>query len=132
MEIKTRGMRITLQSLDRNYQIDLDRGYTQSGPHRDDFSFDNLAFPSVDKNLANWGSRGQQRLAVLALRLAQINFIETSSHDTPVLLLDDIFSELDSIHQHLVVSLCHQYQTIFTSSDDLSLNILPSANVIRL
>jgi DNA replication and repair protein RecF len=123
---------VSTENLLRNYQLDLVRGHTQSGPHRDDFSFDSLSFPSVDKNLANWGSRGQQRLAVLALRLAQVNFIKSVGGDTPVLLLDDIFSELDSQHQHLVVSLCQHYQTIFTSSEESSLKILPDANIIRL
>jgi DNA replication and repair protein RecF len=123
---------LTPERLINNFQFDLSRGYTQAGPHRDDFSFDNSIFATDDKKLANWGSRGQQRLAVLALRLAQIDFIETKSLDLPVLLLDDIFSELDSAHQHLVVSLCQHYQTIFTSSDDSSLTILPEANVIRL
>ncbi len=120
------------QSLGKNYQLDLARGYTQTGNHRDDFSFDSLLFPGFDKNLANWGSRGQQRLAVLALRLAQIYFIKTSQNQTPVLLLDDIFSELDSDHQKLVVSICQNYQTIFTSTDSFVISLLPNAKIIKL
>ena len=118
--------------LKNNYQIDLNRGYTQIGPHRDDFSLDNSIFGASDKNLAFWGSRGQQRLAVLALRLAQINFLEETYHDKPILLLDDIFSELDLEHQQLVVKVCQKYQTIFTSSEPDSINILGNAKIIQL
>lgn len=112
---------LSLEKLENNYSLDLARGHTQSGAHRDDFSFDNNIFPGDNKDLANWGSRGQQRLAVLALRLGQIDYLETTSKFRPVLLLDDIFSELDSEHQKLVTSICHRYQTIFTSSDPESI-----------
>ncbi|MBU3935491.1 DNA replication and repair protein RecF, partial [Patescibacteria group bacterium] len=76
---------LTLAILKKNYTRDLAKGYTQSGNHRDDFSFDSLIFPGLDKNLANWGSRGQQRLSVLALRLAQITFIKHLQKQNPVL-----------------------------------------------
>lgn len=118
--------------LEKNYQLDLHRGCTQIGIHRDDFSFNNNTFSTEDKNLAFWGSRGQQRLAVLAVRLAQINYLEKTYNDKPVLLLDDIFSELDPDHQKLVVSLCQNYQTIFTAAEPESINILSTAKVIQL
>jgi len=118
--------------LDKNYRTDLARGYTQTGNHRDDFSFDSQSFPGSDKNLANWGSRGQQRLAVLALRLAQIDFIKTSQKQIPVLLLDDIFSELDNDHQKLVTNVCRNYQTIFTSAEPDTGKLLPGAKIINL
>ena len=119
--------------LDSNYNLDLIKGHTKAGCHRDDFSFDNLAFPSSDKDLANWGSRGQQRLAVLALRLAQIHFIKTTG-DLPILLLDDIFSELDLDHRRLIAKIIDGYQTIFTSADsaqDLT-NFISFSQVITL
>jgi len=120
------------EKLKKNYPIDLKRGYTQFGIHRDDFSFDNNIFSTPDKNLAFWGSRGQQRLAVLALRLAQINFLEENYYDKPILLLDDIFSELDLEHQQLVVKVCHKYQTIFTTAEPESADILPDAKIIKI
>jgi DNA replication and repair protein RecF len=120
------------ERLERIYALDLSRGYTQAGIHRDDFSMDNSIFPAEDKNLAFWGSRGQQRLAVLALRLAEINYLEEVYKDKPVLLLDDIFSELDPEHQQLVTKVCKNYQTIFTSSEPETLNILPESNIIKL
>lgn len=120
------------QRLEENYFSDLDRGYTQAGPHRDDFSLDNSAFSAVDKNLAFWGSRGQQRLATLGLRLAQIDYLETTYHHPPVLLLDDIFSELDPEHRELVVKICAKYQTIFTSTEKGTIGLLPHGQVLEL
>lgn len=118
--------------LKKTYELDLHRGHTQIGVHRDDFSFNNNDFLTEDKNLAFWGSRGQQRLAVLAIRLAQINYLENTYHDRPVLLLDDIFSELDPDHQKLVVPLCQNYQTIFTAAEPKSVKILSGSKIIQL
>ena len=120
------------EKLEKNYLFDLQRGCTHIGPHRDDFSFNNKSFSTDDKNLAFWGSRGQQRLAVLAIRLAQINYLEKNYRDKPVLLLDDIFSELDPDHQKIVVSLCKNYQTIITAAEPESVNILSTAKLIQL
>ncbi|MCX6726551.1 MAG: DNA replication and repair protein RecF, partial [Candidatus Shapirobacteria bacterium] len=85
---------ITADKINKLQNQEIAQGYTLVGPHRDDFSLDSLHFNTPDKNLAFWGSRGQQRLAVLALRLAQINYLEETYHELPILLLDDIFSEL--------------------------------------
>jgi len=123
---------LTEDRLEKNYSLDLQRGHTQIGVHRDDFSLNNNIFSTEDKNLAFWGSRGQQRLAVLAVRLAQINYLEKIYQDKPVLLLDDIFSELDPEHQKIVVSLCQNYQTIFTAAEPESANILSSAKLIQI
>lgn len=116
---------VTPEILENRFQLDLAIGYTQSGPHRDDFSFQNSIFSAPDKNLSFWGSRGQQRLAVLALRLAQINFLEETYKEKPILLLDDIFSELDPEHRQLVVNICRNYQTIFTSADSDTTSFFP-------
>jgi len=123
---------ISQERLDQNYQQELISGYTLSGPHRDDFSVNNNIFSAQDKNLAFWGSRGQQRLAVLAIRLAQINFLEEIYTQKPILLLDDIFSELDPEHQNLVISICQKYQTIITSADDFLIPKLPTAQIIKI
>jgi recombinational DNA repair ATPase RecF len=58
--------------------------------------------------------------------------LEITYQDKPILLLDDIFSELDSQHQQLVVKVCRQYQTIFTSAESDSLKILDTAKIIKL
>lgn len=123
---------VTEEKLNQIYELDLHRGCTQIGLHRDDFSLNNNSFSTDDKNLAFWGSRGQQRLAVLAIRLAQINYLEETYHDKPVLLLDDIFSELDNEHQQLVASVCQDYQTIFTAAEPEAHKLLPEAKIIQL
>ena len=123
---------LTTEKLDKNFDLDLRFGHTQAGLHRDDFSFDNSIFLSPDKNLAFWGSRGQQRLAVLALRLGQIDYLENNYSQKPILLLDDIFSELDASHRQLVVAICQKYQTIFTSAEPSVAPILPNSHLINL
>jgi len=91
---------------------------TLVGPHRDDLVFkfldNNL---KINKNLAVYGSRGEQRMAILWLKLAELDFIEESTGARPVLLLDDIFSELDHGHRKLVMSVVDKQQTILTTAD---------------
>lgn len=123
---------LTTSKLEAQAQAEITQGYTLSGVHRDDFSFRNSIFSVDDPNLAFWGSRGQQRLAVLALRLAQINYLETEYHDRPILLLDDIFSELDLNHRELVGNICQKYQTIFTSAEPETAQLLPDCHIINL
>lgn len=75
------------------------RGVTLIGPQRDDISF------LIDgHSLGAYGSRGQQRLGVVAFRLAQISVLESRTGDRPVLLLDDVFSELDTMHRDLLIT----------------------------
>ena len=85
---------------------------TLVGPHRDD-----MEFFIGDKSLSTYGSRGEQRLAILWLKLAEVSFIQQNSGDRPILLLDDIFSELDEPHKELVMDVIDKQQTIITSAD---------------
>ncbi|OGE31519.1 hypothetical protein A2631_00140 [Candidatus Daviesbacteria bacterium RIFCSPHIGHO2_01_FULL_44_29] len=80
------------------------------GPHRDDFGF----FLS-DRNLAQYGSRGETRTAVLDLKIAEASFIESKIGERPILLLDDVFSELDLKHREHVLDLVSFQQTIIAS-----------------
>ena len=123
---------LTAAKLEAQASAEIAQGYTLSGVHRDDFNFSNSIFSTTDTNLAFWGSRGQQRLAVLSLRLAQINYLEIEYHDKPVLLLDDIFSELDLNHRQLVGNICQKYQTIFTSAESETIQNLIGSHVINL
>ena len=132
LSLKYQPSILTLEKLNQNLNFDIQRGHTQFGPHRDDFIFEFSLFSNQDKNLAFWGSRGQQRLAVLAIKLAEIHFLLEFSGSRPVLLLDDIFSELDSDHQKLVTDICRNYQTIITSSDPQTRDIIPESNLIKL
>jgi DNA replication and repair protein RecF len=85
---------------------------TLIGPHKDDF---NVTLDGFD--IANFGSRGQQRSALLALKLSEIEFVEKIAGERPVLLLDDIFSELDDMHKQSVSNVIAEQQTIITSTE---------------
>lgn len=83
------------KSLDK----DMYRGYTGAGPHRDD-----IALELNGLELRTFGSQGQQRTAALSLKLSEIELIRSIRGENPVLLLDDVFSELDSSRQRLLLN----------------------------
>jgi DNA replication and repair protein RecF len=85
---------------------------TLVGPHRDDF-----IFFEGKRNLASYGSRGEQRMGILWLKMSELNFIEVKTEVRPTLLLDDIFSELDHEHRDIVIELAKKQQTIITTAD---------------
>jgi DNA replication and repair protein RecF len=89
---------------------------TLVGPHRDNFVV-HLEKNSRFVNVAVYGSRGEQRLSILWLKLAALAFFVETTGQKPVLLLDDIFSELDEDHQRLVMDVVGEYQTVITSAD---------------
>jgi len=91
-------------------------GTTLVGPHRDDFEIYQQN-GDKERDLATFGSRGEQRLVVLALKLVQLQYIKQETAEKPVLLLDDIFSELDHNHDKLVMQLIFGQQTIITTTD---------------
>ncbi|MCD7806496.1 MAG: DNA replication/repair protein RecF [Lachnospiraceae bacterium] len=88
---------------------DLRLKQTSVGPHKDDciFSIGNC-------DIRRFGSQGQQRTAALALKLSEIELVKKVSHDTPVLLLDDVLSELDSSRQNYLLDSIGEIQTIIT------------------
>lgn len=86
-------------------------GVTLVGPHRDD-----LRFLLDGVVIGAYGSRAQQRTAALALRLAETAFLNAANHDPPILLLDDILSELDEERRHAVLGLLHDAQQVFVTS----------------
>ena len=81
---------------------------TTVGPHRDDFSFMN---GNID--IRKFGSQGQQRTAALSLKLSEIELVKKIAKDTPILLLDDVLSELDSNRQNYLLNI-GDIQTIIT------------------
>lgn len=110
-------------------------GVTLVGPHRDDFSasmFDNTR--QVTHDIKFFGSRGQQRLTILQLKLLQLAFIENKLKERPTLLLDDIFSELDNEHIKLVLEFIQDQQTIITTThkEFVPEKVLSKASVIEL
>ncbi len=95
--------------LERVRKKDLKYCQTSIGPHRDDLSFQ---IGNVD--IRKYGSQGQQRTCALSLKLSEIELVKKSIHDTPVLLLDDVLSELDSNRQNYLLNSIHDIQTIIT------------------
>ena len=97
------------QKLAMNLDRDLVLKATGNGPHRDDISF----FVG-DKNLRLFGSQGQQRTAALSLKLAEIELVRKKIKESPVLLLDDVLSELDRNRQTYLLQSITDLQTIIT------------------
>ncbi len=90
-------------------QRDLKLCQTTVGPHRDD-----MLFSVNDKDIRKFGSQGQQRTSALSLKLSEIEIVKKSIHNTPVLLLDDVLSELDSNRQNYLLNSISDIQTIIT------------------
>ncbi len=82
---------------------------TTTGPHRDDINF---LVEGID--IRKYGSQGQQRTAALSVKLAEIQLVKQVIHDTPVLLLDDVLSELDSSRQTYLLKEIHDIQTLIS------------------
>lgn len=100
-------------NLDRLQQKEIERGVTVIGPHRDDIS---LLVNDID--IRKFGSQGQQRTTALALKMAELEFMKAEVGEYPILLLDDVFSELDKDRsKHLLKIIENKIQTFITSTD---------------
>ena len=102
---------------------------TSVGPHRDD-----LLFSIGEVDIRKFGSQGQQRTSALSLKLSEIELVKRSIHDTPVLLLDDVLSELDSSRQNYLLQSIHNIQTVITCTglDELIENNFSIDRVFRV
>ena len=112
-------------------------GVSLIGPHRDDFVFMAQTDGAEVRNLALFGSRGQQRIAVFELKLGEIGYFKDQTGDRPVLLLDDIFSELDGKRRQEVLTRIGEdlvEQVIFTATDEAHVGVenLRGMKVIKL
>ncbi|MBB6716733.1 DNA replication/repair protein RecF [Clostridium gasigenes] len=103
--------------LKQNRIKDIDRGVTSVGPHRDDFL---VLINNVDTKI--YGSQGQQRTAVLTIKFSSLKIIKELTGENPVLLLDDVLSELDFSRKKYILSTIGGLQTIITCTgiDDLT------------
>jgi DNA replication and repair protein RecF len=91
------------------------QGSCLRGPHRDD-----LEFVVNGVNMLTYGSRGQQRTAALATKLAELAFMRMSTGEEPILLLDDVFSELDHLRRDYLLSQIMQHSQVLLTSTDLA------------
>ena len=97
------------EMLRKNRERDIRFKSTSAGPHRDD-----LCFRVGDLDIRKFGSQGQQRTAALSLKLSEIELVKMLIHDTPILLLDDVLSELDKSRQNYLLDSIHDIQTVIT------------------
>lgn len=109
-------------------------GVTLVGPHRDDFIINLFDDPPAGGDIRYFGSRGQQRLVILQLKILESIFIEQATQHKPTLLLDDIFSELDEEHINLILDMLSAQQTIVTTThkEFIPKNILKNMRLIEL
>ena len=122
--------KILLDKYKKNQKREISMGMTLYGPHRDDFTF------LIDNNdIKIFGSQGQQKLAFIALKFSEIPIFEEKTNTKPIILLDDIFSELDKTKKNkLIQYIDNDYQVIITSNDtkDISKKILKDANIFKI
>lgn len=96
-----------------NLKKEIKLGTTLYGPHRDE-----IEFYLKDKNLKVYGSQGQKRLAVLSMKLAEIEIFKQYKNTTPILLLDDVFSELDDTKKNNIIKyIAEDIQVIITTTE---------------
>ena len=117
-------------ALDEQAPRERAQAVTVVGPHRDD-----LTFLRSDHPLATFGSRGEQRLAALTLKLTEVSLLHAESGEWPVILLDDFLSELDAQRrQHVLASLAPNVQVFATTSDlrQFSQDVLDSAHILQI
>lgn len=101
-----------IKSLSRNLEKDFKLGYTSVGVHRDEID---IYLDGVE--VKNFGSQGQQRTTALSLKLAELEFIKNRVGEYPILLLDDVFSELDSERRKKLLNFTSKTQTLITCTE---------------
>ena len=119
-----------LKKLKKHLNQEMMQGMTLVGPHRDDFTF---YLDNVDMKV--YSSQGQQRMAIIAFKISELNYYKKIIGSYPVLLLDDIFSEIDIKKRNKIISfLKKDIQTIITTTDinDISKKLLDNAVIYKI
>lgn len=123
-----------LSQLQKDYEKakeqEIDQGTTTLGPHRDD-----LVFYVNEKNVQTYGSQGQQRTTALSLKLAEIEIMYEMAGEYPILLLDDVLSELDDSRQtHLLNAIQNKVQTFITTTslDGVQMDLLQNPRIFKV
>ena len=119
-----------LNNFQKNQKLEILKGTTLSGPHRDDIEFE------LDgKNAHLYGSQGQQRTIALSIKLAEIQLVHQLTDEYPLLLLDDVMSELDHNRQSALLNYIHgKTQTFITTTDleGISWEIIKKPKIYRI
>lgn len=112
-----------IEKLKSSRQVDIVNKSTKVGPHRDDLG---IYINNIDVRL--YGSQGQQRTASISMKLSEIDLIKMELGDYPVLILDDVFSELDQERQRMLIEKLGDIQMFVTSADPLHKKILMNSS----
>ncbi|WP_432406084.1 DNA replication/repair protein RecF [Wukongibacter sp. M2B1] len=117
------------EKLEKKIEIDIKRGFTTVGPHKDD-----LGVYIEEKDIRIFGSQGQQRTAALSLKLSEIEIIKGEVGEYPILLLDDVMSELDINRQNFLIRSLKNVQTFITITEipELMVPIVKEANIFKI
>lgn len=105
-----------LENIKRSRSIDIKRGYTSVGVHRDD-----IIIYINHKPVSRFGSQGQQRTVILSLKLSELQVVSDEIGDSPILLLDDFMSELDEKRRTILLDKIKDNQVIITCTDRIEL-----------
>lgn len=117
-----------LHKLEQSTTIDIQRGFTSYGPHRDDLKISMNGYPMYET-----ASRGETRTTLLAIKILELKLLEKEREQKPLLLLDDVFSELDGSRRRALTQYLNQYQTFITTTDaDIVAAQFKGATVIPL
>ncbi|HTE57647.1 MAG TPA: DNA replication and repair protein RecF [Verrucomicrobiae bacterium] len=101
-----------LHALEKRQDVDIERGFTSVGPHRDD-----LVMTFGDREAADVASRGETRTVLLVLKLLEVSLTQEARSQPPILLLDDVFSELDGARRRALTKVIAGYQSFITTTD---------------
>ena len=118
------------KTLSENLSKEIKIGSTLYGPHHDDFEFH-----LKNDNLKYYGSQGQQRIAVLSLKLSEIQILKDYKKTNPIILLDDVFSELDNDKKNnLLKYIDNSNQVIITTTDleNIAEEIIENSKLIKI
>ena len=114
-------------ALQKNRESDLRRQFTGVGPHKDD-----LSIKIDDLSARNYGSQGQQRSCALAMKLSEAYIIKDFSGEYPVILLDDVMSELDTARQNYLLEYLKNWQVFLTCCDLSHFSILKNSRTFQM
>lgn len=117
----------TLNMLRENEEKDIETKTTQIGPHRDD-----ILIKINDKEVRAFGSQGQKRSAVLTMKLSEVELIKNETNHYPILLLDDVYSELDQNRKNYLSRLFKNVQTFITTTDVDSIGDLSNLDIEKI
>lgn len=117
-----------MQALEASLSKDIERGFTGVGPHREDMQ---VLFDGKPVSLV--ASRGEVRTATLALKILELETLEAATGKRPIMLLDDVFSELDGARRRALTTYLSQYQTFLTTTDaDIVVKHFTSSTIIPI